>query len=299
MDLKLQNVVADLHAHGWCGQEEGNGQFILRWLGETGRRDLATLCEYGFLYRPEQLSEEWENTLIGIVSFGDTRYEKVVNTRGRLGRGLEVYDDHKKRFVGVHNTHGKWCFVLRGQEIPTDHGHVLILGGDKNIPRQYEKLNDVLKFARDIGAIIIADHPTAEKGIAGKIFSYLTNNGKPLSLNEPDLEIYCDMFDGIEVGNSNVTELTETNIELAKRLGLKTYASSDSHTLSQLFNGTTRFSEIDFSSWERARNGLLVPGKIHIGPNRKYENFLHGVSVLYNIARQKIGVVEMPEIIIE
>ena len=264
--MKLQNVRADLHTHGWAGQETGKGQIVLEKLGETGRRDLATPCTQGHFQSP--------HTLIGLVNFGDTRYEKIVNTRGSLGRGLEVYDDHRQRFVGVRligncDAESKWCFVLRGQEIPTDKGHVLILGGDENI--QYEKLDDVLKCAKDIGALKVADHPLAKKGILGKVFSLLTHNGKPLSLGRLTLEDYSDKFDGVEVSNSNVPELTEETIGIAKSLGLTQYSSSDSHTLHQLFSGWTEFPELDFSSWEKLRTGLKTQGQMYFGKNREQQ----------------------------
>lgn len=40
--MKLKNVKADLHAHGWTGQETGFGQFGLTILGERGKTSL--LC---------------------------------------------------------------------------------------------------------------------------------------------------------------------------------------------------------------------------------------------------------------
>lgn len=289
--MKLQNVVADLHTHGWAGQEEGRGQGFLRWCGETGQRNLATIYSHAFLHG--------QNTLVGMVNFGDTRYEKIVNTRGQIGNGIEIHDDDKKRFVGVHDTHNRWVFVLRGQEIPTDKGHVLILGGDRNIPKQYGKLNDVLNYARDMEAMTVADHPTAEKGIFGEVFSYLTHNGKSLSLNELDLETHHDQFNLIEPGNSNFPEIMERVVKIAERLGINQISSSDSHKLRHLFKGYTVFPELDFETWERLRRGLMVQGEMHFGKNGKYEKFLHGVSVLYNIGRQKLGIVKMPEIEIQ
>ncbi len=292
--MKLQNVRADLHTHGWAGQETGKGQIVLEKLGETGRRDLATLCTQGFF--------QTQNTLIGLVNFGDTRYEKIVNTRGSLGRGLEVYDDHRQRFVGVHligncDAESKWCFVLRGQEIPTDKGHVLILGGDKNI--QYEKLDDVLKCAEEMGALRVADHPLAKKGILGKVFSLLTQNGKPLSLGKLTLEDYANIFDGVEVCNSNVPELTEETKKLARKLGKKEFANSDSHDLKRMFSSYMNYLELDFSSWEKLRTNLKTQGEMHFGRNRKHENLWHGISVFYNKIRLMAGWVTFPKYEIE
>lgn len=289
--MKLNNVRADLHTHGWCGQETGTGQFVLRILGETGERNLAELSRRGF--------SETQNTLIGLVNFGDTRYQKIVNTRGQLGKNFEVYDDNRKRFIGVHHKAlDSWCFVLRGQEIPTDKGHVLILGNDQEI--KYTSLDEVIKSAEDMETLVVADHPLAEKGLAGNIFSLIRRDKKPLSLGEKTLRKHTERFDAIEIHNSNFPELSPEIAGLAQELHKQGFVVSDSHDLRRKFSSYMEYPELDFGSWESLRDGLLNQERYPVkGTNRKFEKYLHGLAVAYNIARQITGLVKMPRYEIE
>jgi hypothetical protein len=120
--MRVEKVKADLHTHGFCGWHKGRGQFLMRLFGDSPERSLETVCGRGF--------EEGQNTLIGMVNFNGFRYEGLVMTRGDLPTGWDIYDDHRKVFVGVYDSwRGLWSFMLRGQEIPTEKGHVLVLGG--------------------------------------------------------------------------------------------------------------------------------------------------------------------------
>ncbi|MBI2630418.1 hypothetical protein HYW76_04930 [Candidatus Pacearchaeota archaeon] len=290
MELKIKNVKADLHTHGWCGQETGFGQIVLRVLGETGKRDLATFAQRCF--------DEEQNTLGAMVNFNDTRYEKITNTRGKIGRDYELYDDHRQRFAGVYDKKtGLWSVMIRGQEIPTDQGHVLIIGGDKNIDDR--KIEDVLKQAEDMGALKIADHPLAEYGWLGKIWT----RGGRLSLGRNNLEEYKERFDGIEVVNSNFMDLIEETNRIAEELGLPKFCSSDSHTLRNMFSSYMIFPEVDLTSWERLiesiRQRMIKEDyEAYAGTNGRFEKGRHIIAVLYNIAREKIGIVKKPKVTI-
>lgn len=65
--MKIKNVKADLHTHGWCGQETGKWQFPLKLLGEREERNLQIIAQRGF--------EEKQNTLIGFVKMPEYNIE--------------------------------------------------------------------------------------------------------------------------------------------------------------------------------------------------------------------------------
>lgn len=276
--MLIKNIKADLHTHGWCGQESGFGQFILKILGERGERNLQTIAERGF--------KEEQNTLIGFVNFDDTRYQKIVNTRGELLKGYELNDDNVQRFVGVYDQNKKlWNFVLRGQEIPTDKGHLLVLGNDKEIARR--TIEDALKEAGDMDALVVGDHILGLGGIG-----------------KENLIQYREKIDAIEYCNSNFPGQTKQLEKIGKEFCIPGLYSSDSHNIEQMFSSYMVFPEIDFSSWENLRERILKGAEDkdtigYPGKNRILELPIHIIAVAYNIVRQKIGWVKMPEYKIE
>jgi len=276
--MRLENIKTDLHTHGWTGQESGFGQFALKILGERGKRNLQTIAEKGF--------EQKQNTLIGFVNFDDTRYQKIVNTKGELPKGHNLYDDHVQRFVGVYDK-GKnlWSFVLRGQEISTNKRHVLILGNNKEIARR--TIEDVLKEAKDMNALIVGDHILGLKG-----------------MGEDNIRDYKDEIDLIEYCNSNFPGQTEQAKKIGEKFCIPGLYNSDSHDLNRMFSSYMVFPELDFSNWGKLKQSIIGcaedEGTIcHAGKNRKFETPIHILSVYYNLLRQKIGVVKMPEYEIE
>ncbi len=276
--MKIPNVKTDLHTHGWCGQEEGFGQIVMTLFGERGKRNLQTLAGRGF--------REKQDTLIGFVNFDDTRYQKIVNTRHDLPKNYDLYDEHVKRFVGVYNKEKElWNFILRGQEIPTDKGHLLILGNDKEIERR--TIEDVLKEADDINALIVGDHILGLKG-----------------LGENNVREYRQKLNMIEYGNSNYPWDLQEARKLGEGLSIPGLYNSDSHDLNRMFSSHMIFPELDFSNWENLREEIVNSVKderttFHAGRNRILEIPIHLAAVYYNVARQKAGIVKMPEYEIE
>ncbi|MAH49486.1 hypothetical protein CMI37_26925 [Candidatus Pacearchaeota archaeon] len=283
--MKIKNIKTDLHTHGFCGWSTGPGQNFMRLLGDSPHRDLKSVADRCF--------GEGRDTLIGMVNFNDARYEGLVNTRRCLPKNYGIYDDHCSVFIGVRRDN-LWNFMIRGQEIPTNVGHVLIIGGNKQVKSRI--IEDVFKEAGDMGAIKIADHGLARMGLAGRIFSKLFHNGNPLSLGRENIIRYKDFFDAIEVCNSNVPELTEETRELAAALDLPRIYSSDSHTPPLMFSSHMILSELDFSNPESARRSLRKRFDedyfYYEGCNRKYETLWHGLAVAYNIMRQRVGLVK-------
>lgn len=271
--MLIQNVKTDLHTHGWTGQEPGFGQFVLKILGERGKRNLQTIAEKGF--------EQEQDTLIGFINFNDTRYQKIVNTRGELPKNYNLYDDNVQRFVGVYGKNRDlWSFILRGQEIPTNEGHVLVLGNNKEIKRR--TIEDVLKEAKDMNALIVGDHFLGLKG-----------------LGKENIIRYIKYLDLLEYGNSNFPELTSKSKDIGEKLKIPGLYNSDSHNLERMFSSYMIFPELDFSDWKTLREGIIKSAEnekmgYYAGKNRRFEIPIHFAAVVYNISRQKMGLVKMP-----
>jgi len=289
--MEIRKIKSDLHIHGFCGWTTGPGQSIMRLVGDSRKRDLRSISDRCF--------RENQNTLVGMINFNDNRYEGLVNTRKRFPKNYQIYDDHKKVFIGINNS-DLWNFVLRGQEIPTEKGHLLIIGGEENI--RSKKFKDVLKEAKDVGALRIVDHPLAEYGLVGRIFNKFANNneGGRYSLGEENLRKFKNEFDAIEVTNSNVSHLINKTGKIASELNLPGIFTSDSHTLNKMFSSYMIFSKLDFTNPESLKESLKEKIKsedfsYHSGKNRKFENLLHAMAVVYNIVRQKTGIIKEKE----
>jgi hypothetical protein len=98
--------------------------------------------------------------VVGLVNFSDKRYEKFSGQQG-----YERQDLKNALYVL-----GKDILVVKGQEIPTADGHLLVLGleKDKHI-KEGRTLEDTIKEAKDNNAIIVADHPFYWQGISPKL----------------------------------------------------------------------------------------------------------------------------------
>ena len=59
------------------------------------------------------------------------------------------------------------------------------------------------------------------------------------------------------------------------------------------------FPELDFSDWKTLREGIIKSAEnekmgYYAGKNRRFEIPIHFAAVVYNISRQKMGLVKMP-----
>jgi len=89
--------------------------------------------------------------ILGIVSFSDKRYETFVNSKGGYER------EKLKNAVYVPR---KYILVIKGQEIVTKQGHLLILGIDEGkLLKDGRSVEDSLKEAEDNNGISIVVHP--------------------------------------------------------------------------------------------------------------------------------------------
>lgn len=95
--------------------------------------------------------------IVGLVDFEDSRYNTLCNSKDsyeRINFRTGVYVPEKE------------ITIVRGQEIPTKQGHLLVLGlGEKIYLPSGEDVLETIKRAEDAQAIKIADHPFYFEGL--------------------------------------------------------------------------------------------------------------------------------------
>ena len=254
---------ADLHTHG------ADYFYGCKWF--TGR-------PYGDQTIPKKILERCFGTadcsLVGIINFDDLRAHAIFESIKRLG---DSETNHKDGLLSVYQN-GKQAHFVIGQEIPTDKGHVLVVGTDKCIKNR--KLEDTLKEARELDALIIADHV----GFPG------------YSLGEKEMIKYRIYFDAIEIWNGNVPFLHNTQEELSEKYGIPGIASSDSHTAKGALTSYTEFTHLDFSNIRDLRQSLRK-GLQNVNAYHKEEEFIEGirhlaVSAIEEAVLERIGIVK-------
>ena len=124
--------------------------------------------------------------------------------------------------------------VLRGNEITTDQGDVVVFGLENDI-KGIIRLEDLRKEVLDAGGFMIVAHPFR---------GFLTFNMGQLGLS-PEKAMERALFkhvDAVEVLNSKVTE-DENRFagDVASGLGLPTTGGSDAHEVSEVGIYATRF----------------------------------------------------------
>ena len=175
--------------------------------------------------------------IMGLVNFNDHRYEDFISLRS-----------YHRDYIGSNSNAvyfpDKDILVVKGQEVPTKQGHLLVLGLGKGVHLKQDKdLVYTLQEAEDNQGIIIADHPFYAHGVG----NYLAEN--------PDLLKY---FDALEVHNgeaafgipktpfiygANQKALRFYNEHRGDFSNLGALSSSDGHSFYEL---GTSWTEIDF-----------------------------------------------------
>ncbi|OIO42428.1 hypothetical protein AUJ62_01190 [Candidatus Pacearchaeota archaeon CG1_02_32_21] len=126
-----------------------------------------------------------KNGTFGMINFSDRRYEHFIELRGydRLevgNNGNAVYIPEKK------------VLVIKGQEIPTKQGHLLVLGLEKDKHmKEWRDVKDTVKEAKDNNGTIVLDHSFYKHGLGYYIFGVMP-------------ELLCEI-DAIEVHNGEAS----------------------------------------------------------------------------------------------
>ena len=116
-----------------------------------------------------------EGGIVGLVNFSDNRYERMI----RQGGYARDYVDGRATYVP-----SKDVLIVKGQEVPTKQGHLLVLGLPKNVYlKDGREVRDSIKEAADLGGVIGADHVYGKGGL-----------GKYLEENPGDIALF-DFFE--------------------------------------------------------------------------------------------------------
>lgn len=163
--------------------------------------------------------------IFALVNFEDERYERFSEENGyeRKDLGNAIYVPEKD------------ILVVKGQEIPTKKGHLLVLGLERGVKISANNtFIDIISEARYNGGIIIADHPFYHSGI-----------GKMLERTPPILN-HIDAIEGhngeaafgLPIGpfplnaNRKAQEFYEKMSQQYPHLGM--ISTSDGHSLYEL-----------------------------------------------------------------
>jgi len=213
------------------------------------------------------------------------RYENFLKQCGRT----KVVDLDNAFYVS-----GKNIYVVKGQEVFTQGGHILILGLNygKNL-KDYKTLEDSLKEARDYNGIIIADHPWFIDGIFKK------GNFKSKVISQ---------LDGVEVhngeawipipGNSNKKAQEYYNDLIKEHLNIGAISASDGHSVREIGSSYSVLEQPDFSSPEKLIETLRKSIREHKDwkDDKQTNSYWGGINHAFKLAplrlASKLGMID-------
>lgn len=214
--------------------------------------------------------------ILGVINAQDKgigRYETFLRQGGKKAEDLR-----NSFYVPSKN-----IYVIKGQEIFTQGGHILVLGLNYGVRLQdYRTLEDSLKEAKDNNGIIIADHPFFLDGIFRKqIF-----------------ERYLKYFDGVEIHNGEAWIPTFNCINANKKAQLfydlveedyniGAISTSDGHSVNEIGMSYSVLESLIFSSPEALIETLRKSIKEH--KNWRGDKQANAYSPTLNHAAKTLG----------
>ena len=177
----------------------------------------------------------------GLINMHDMRYEKFADLRG-----------YEREWVGENKNAiyvpARDVLVVRGQEVATKQGHLLVLGLAYGLHLKNNcSLEDTLKKARDNCGTIIVDHPFYLEGIG----NYLEKNFKLLKYIDA-IEVYNgEASFGLLVGPfpKNANEKAQKFYSEVRKdfPHLGAIASSDGHSISEIGSSYTEIDKPEYN----------------------------------------------------
>lgn len=155
---------------------------------------------------------------------------ELIQQAKQLGLQGVVVTEHDKcwdRFMIRDLAEEHDFLFLRGMEVSTDLGHILVYGLEEYVSgiRQAEKLRQVVA---DAGGAMVVAHPFR------RAFTAHFRNGEepsPLTLAEAISRPVFDLVDGVEVCNGgSIDRENKLAIEACEALGLAPTGGSDAHS---------------------------------------------------------------------
>lgn len=147
----------------------------------------------------------------------------------------------------------KNIYVIKGQEVFTEGGHILVLGLNHGVKlKDYRPLRDSFKEAEDNNGVIIADHPFFLDGIFWK------GNTEEKIISKLDaIEVHNGEawlpFPGASGANKKAQEFYNS---LQGNWDIGTISTSDGHSVREIGSSYSVLVEPDFSSPERLTETL-------------------------------------------
>ncbi len=139
--------------------------------------------------------------------------------------GIAITDHNTMENVDRAIELGRKCglLIIRGEEVKTKEGDVLVFGLRKSIPKDLT-LERTIQLARKQKALVFAAHPYA------LIFHSLSSMGNALHHHK---------LDGVEVFNSRTYIRNWKSLNTALKYGWCMIAGSDAHSASEVGNAYT------------------------------------------------------------
>lgn len=184
--------------------------------------------------------------LLALVNFQDSRYERFSEEAG--------YE--RKKFGNAIYVPQKDILVIRGQEIPTKEGHILVLGLNRgNHLKSGRPLLDTLNEAVDNNGITVADHPFYVEGIG----PFLAENYKDTIECLDAIEGYNSQaslyIPGLTTANANKEAQLAYNFIQHNAQHLGFISVSDGHSLSELGRS---YTTLQMPHYEDIKNGYTL-----------------------------------------
>jgi len=280
----MTKAIVDLHAHLTDAIHQGT------WFNGKPHTPVER-CESLARQLLKKSFSTADSTLVGIIDFDDHRAERTFEALKRNsddskqdGNLLSVYDENKA------------AHYLKGQEIPTNKGHLLVLGAKSDVTSR--TLRDAINEAKDLGGIVIADHPLFNVGPLQQAALRLIKHPSQLSVTARELYEFKDSFDAMEIMNGNLSKrYTRKQDLLSFDYDIPGIATSDSHTVDGVFSVNMEMANLDFSDEESLKDSLKrefrrYPRKINGSYNGMTERLRHTAASFYENLLFSTGLVK-------
>ncbi len=218
------------------------------------------------------------SSAIAMVNFADQRYEEFIALKGYS----RDYIGESKNAVYVPR---KGVLFIKGQEIPTKQGHVLVLGlpAGKHL-KNGRPIEDTLKEARDNNGITVIDHPFYI-GSAGYYLEKrleLLDQVDALETHNGEAACYARPIPGY--ANRRAKEFYWVMSEVFLHLGA--LSSSDGHSFYELGSSWVEITKPDLenrSNFIPSLKDAIRKTKMN-APRRNGNSYIGGVDHMVDLA---------------
>ena len=186
--------------------------------------------------------------LWAIANCNDYRYEKFVDS---FSQGDKYGRDEVKPDKNAVWIPEKELLIVRGQEVFADKGHYLVFGLPKNTNIETENLEEGLKHATDLGAVLGVDHPFFKGNLGG----YLLEHPELLKYFHT-WEVYNASAGAFSFGKANQKSKQVYENQIRPNYNIGAFAGDDSHTCTYMAKNFTPINPISTSSSEMLNQTL-------------------------------------------